>query len=109
MAGAVHPPAAAKDPQVLCFHGKKHFQPGDPADRAGQTVSSNFGTIDSAQYNMEQLLNAGISNELFSDRDVTVTVEEEKLLDALANESFKAYTELKNHPDFMSYLSISAR
>ena len=26
----------------------------------GQTVSSNFGTIDSAQYNIEQLLNAGI-------------------------------------------------
>ena len=32
----------------------------------GQTVSSNFGTIDSAQYNMEQLLNAGITNALFS-------------------------------------------
>ena len=28
----------------------------------GQTVSSNFGTIDSAQYNIEQLLNAGISH-----------------------------------------------
>ena len=26
----------------------------------GQTVSSNFGTIDSAQYNMEQLIHAGI-------------------------------------------------
>ena len=32
----------------------------------GQTVSSNFGTIDSAQYNIEQLLNAGITNDLFS-------------------------------------------
>jgi phosphoenolpyruvate carboxylase len=71
----------------------------------GQTVSSNFGTIDSAQYNMEQLLNAGISNELFSMRSVTVTASEENLLTALANESFKAYTGLKNHPDFMSYLS----
>ena len=31
----------------------------------GQTVSSNFGIIDAAQYNIEQLLNAGISNQLF--------------------------------------------
>ncbi len=71
----------------------------------GQTVSSNFGTIDSAQYNMEQLLNAGISNELFSTRKETVTESEETLLKALAEESFKAYVDLKNHPDFMLYLS----
>ena len=71
----------------------------------GQTVSSNFGTIDSAQYNMEQLLNAGISNELFSTRDETVTESEETLIKALAEESFKSYSELKNHPDFMVYLS----
>ncbi|HXL55537.1 MAG TPA: phosphoenolpyruvate carboxylase, partial [Chitinophagaceae bacterium] len=32
----------------------------------GQTVSSNFGTIDSAQFNIEQLIHAGISNDLFS-------------------------------------------
>ena len=39
----------------------------------GQTVSSNFGTIDSAQYNMEQLLNAGITNDLFSQLQTTFT------------------------------------
>ena len=32
----------------------------------GQTVSSNFGTIESAQFNIEQLINAGISNDLFA-------------------------------------------
>ena len=32
----------------------------------GQTVSSNFGTIDSAQFNMEQLIHAGISNGSFT-------------------------------------------
>ena len=71
----------------------------------GQTVSSNFGTIDSAQYNMEQLLNAGISNELFSTRNVTLEESEEKLLQSLADESYKAYAALKNHPDFLNYLS----
>lgn len=31
----------------------------------GQTVSSNFGTVDAAQFNIEQLLHAGITNDLF--------------------------------------------
>ncbi|HMJ48882.1 MAG TPA: phosphoenolpyruvate carboxylase, partial [Ferruginibacter sp.] len=36
----------------------------------GQTVSSNFGTIDAAQYNIEQLIHAGISNELFGKKNI---------------------------------------
>jgi phosphoenolpyruvate carboxylase len=71
----------------------------------GQTVSSNFGTIDSAQYNLEQLIHAGISNDLFSDRHITLMEEEEKLLQSLADESFVAYSALKNHPEFMDYLT----
>ncbi len=71
----------------------------------GQTVSSNFGTIDSAQFNMEQLLNAGISNGLFSTRSKTLEQGEENLLQELAGESFSAYTALKNHPDFLNYLA----
>ncbi|RYY26363.1 MAG: phosphoenolpyruvate carboxylase [Chitinophagaceae bacterium] len=71
----------------------------------GQTVSSNFGTIDSAQYNLEQLIHAGISNDLFSTRNITLRDDEHDLLEELAGESFKAYTALKNHPDFLDYLS----
>jgi len=71
----------------------------------GQTVSSNFGTIDSAQYNLEQLIHAGITNDLFSTRNITLRKDEEELLEELAGESFKAYTELKNHPDFLDYIS----
>ncbi len=70
----------------------------------GQTVSSNFGTIDSAQYNIEQLIHAGISNGLFSIRTITLSEEEEALLQDLSGESFKAYTSFKNHPDFVDYL-----
>jgi len=72
----------------------------------GQTVSSNFGTIDSAQYNIEQLLNAGITNGVLSNKQTTVEPEEEMLLQELADESFKSYISLKNHPDFMRYLSF---
>ena len=71
----------------------------------GQTVSSNFGTVDAAQFNIEQLIHAGISNDLFSNRHITLQEEEETLLQELANESFNAYTALKNHPDFMDYLT----
>jgi phosphoenolpyruvate carboxylase len=71
----------------------------------GQTVSSNFGTVDAAQFNMEQLVHAGISNELFSSRTVTLHQEEESLLEELSNQSYKAYNALKDHPDFLDYLS----
>lgn len=72
----------------------------------GQTVSSNFGTIDSAQYNIEQLLHAGASNGVLSDRKTTLEPHEEKLLQELADESFRSYIALKDHPDFMRYLSF---
>jgi len=71
----------------------------------GQTVSSNFGTVDAAQYNIEQLIHAGISNELFSNKSITLQKEEENLLLQLAKDSYEAYVALKNHPDFLTYLS----
>jgi phosphoenolpyruvate carboxylase len=71
----------------------------------GQTVSSNFGTIDTAQYNIEQLIHAGISNDLFSSKEVTLQADEEELLQSLAVESYKAYSKLKDHPYFLQYLN----
>ncbi|MFN5421843.1 MAG: phosphoenolpyruvate carboxylase [bacterium] len=70
----------------------------------GQTVSSNFGTIEAAQYNIEQLIHAGIGNDLFSDGSSTFNHEEQILMQQLADESFEAYSALKNHPYFMDYL-----
>lgn len=70
----------------------------------GQTVSSNFGTVDAAQFNMEQLIHAGISNDLFSSREVTLTESEENLLQSLADEGYTAYNKLKMHPYFLAYL-----
>lgn len=74
----------------------------------GQTISSNFGTIDSAQYNMEQLMHAGISNALFSSRKVTLSPQEETLLQALADESYSAFSVLKNDPNFLEYLNFAS-
>ena len=70
----------------------------------GQTVSSNFGTIDAAQFNIEQLLNAGISNDLFSGKDITLSKKEEELLQELSEASYNSYKLLKDHPYLPDYL-----
>ncbi len=71
----------------------------------GQTVSSNFGTVAAARYNIEQLLHAGVYNDLFAPKEATFTSREENLIERLARHSFVAYMELKNHPNFLDYLS----
>ncbi len=71
----------------------------------GQTVSSNFGTVDAARFNIEQLLNAGISNSLFADKERTLNDQQENALQQLADISYDAYQKLKEHPDFLTYLS----
>lgn len=70
----------------------------------GQTVSSNFGTIDSAQFNIEQLIHAGISNDILACKSTTLEPKEEALLQTLAEEGYQAYIELKEHPYFIEYL-----
>ncbi len=70
----------------------------------GQTVSSKFGTIDSAQYYMEQLLHAGISNEIFPTTDTGMLPDEAGLIKRLAEEGYTAYKILKEHPYFTDYL-----
>lgn len=70
----------------------------------GQTISSNFGTVDAAQYNIEQLLHAGVWNTVFASQDTLLRPEEVALLQSLSNESFDKYNHLKNHPDFLEYL-----
>lgn len=70
----------------------------------GQTVSSNFGTIASAQYNIEQLINAGISNDLFASQKIILADTEKDLIQHLAEKSLAAYMELKTHPNFLEYL-----
>lgn len=71
----------------------------------GQTISSNFGTIDSAQYNMEQLLNAGLSSSLRGNTRPTLEKNQQDLLLKLAEDGFDAYVSLKEHPVFVDYLA----
>ncbi|GAA3595614.1 phosphoenolpyruvate carboxylase [Flavivirga amylovorans] len=69
----------------------------------GQTVSSNFGTLDSSQYNLEQLISSGIKNRIdgeknkMSDADRTV-------MNDLAETSYQTYKDFKSHAMFIPYL-----
>ncbi len=68
----------------------------------GQTISSNFGTLDSSQYNLEQLITSGIYNKL--ETNLVMTDTDRKVMEELANISYKKYVDFKNHPMFVPYL-----
>lgn len=70
----------------------------------GQTISSNFGTVDSCQYNLEQLLSSGVANEVFATGGNDISAEDRKTLEGLADKSYEAYTAFKKHPKFLPYL-----
>ena len=70
----------------------------------GQTITSNFGTIQSAEFNIEQLVSAGVSNELFADNQPQLSDKNRETLDTLSQLSYAAYLKLKHHPQFLPYL-----
>ena len=68
----------------------------------GQTISSNFGTKNSSQFNLEQLVSSGIKNEVFTKNQLNNTHRE--LINDMATTSYKTYVDFKNHPKFLPYL-----
>jgi len=70
----------------------------------GQTISSNFGSNDRAIFNLEQLLTAGIENDLYPEHTPDWTFSQRSLMKEMANEAYEYYIKLKTHPDFLAYL-----
>ena len=70
----------------------------------GQTISSNFGTLDSSQYNLEQLLSSGIENQIFNPGKNNLSKVDRLLMEHIAEISYKAYQDFKAHPMFIPYL-----
>jgi len=69
----------------------------------GQTITSTYGTKEQFMHNSEQLLTAGLSNNIFGKENV-ISKSSRKLLEELSELSFTKYDALKKHPKFMSYL-----
>lgn len=71
----------------------------------GQTISSNFGNLDSSQYNIEQLLGAGVTNKIFTNpKNGAMSEDNKNVIQELANISYDAYVAFKEHDMFVPYL-----
>lgn len=70
----------------------------------GQTISSNFGHLNAARYNMEQMFTAGLESLLFHGDKHDLSNEQEALLGELSNVSKQMYIDFKENPVFTSYL-----
>lgn len=70
----------------------------------GQTITSMYGTVEQFMHNCEQLLTAGITNDIFENEKTKISEEERNLMNELADNSYKKYEALKQHPKFIAYL-----
>lgn len=70
----------------------------------GQTITSVFGNKEQAKFNFEQLLTAGIENDVFANSKKELTDSERVLLNDLAEISYDKYASLKANPLFVPYL-----
>lgn len=70
----------------------------------GQTISSNFGTLESSQFNLEQLLSAGVINRVLQPEAHQFSETDRQVMQELANLSYQAYQDFKAHPSFIPYL-----
>lgn len=69
----------------------------------GQTITSTYGTKEQFIHNSEQLLTAGLSNNLFG-KELTISASQRKLIEELSELSFDKYDSLKQHEKFIPYL-----
>jgi phosphoenolpyruvate carboxylase len=69
----------------------------------GQTVSSNFGTLDSSQFNLEQLISSGIKNRIDGERNM-LSDADRVVMEDLAENSYQTYKDFKSHAMFIPYL-----
>ncbi len=70
----------------------------------GQTISSNFGTTNSSQYNLEQLISSGIINAVFAGEEPALQEKDRETMNQLSELSYGAYVDFKKHPKFLPYL-----
>ncbi len=70
----------------------------------GQTISSQYGSLDTANYNIEQLLHAGLASHLSQRDGDTLSTEKKQLIDEMAHVSHERFLALRHDPLFLQYL-----
>lgn len=70
----------------------------------GQTISSQYGSLDTARFNIEQLLHAGIISDLKQRSGDTLTKHQQEIIDKLAELSHHKFMDLRTNKLFLPYL-----
>jgi phosphoenolpyruvate carboxylase len=70
----------------------------------GQTVSSQYGSVETARFNTEQLINAGITSALHPNHQDLLDDNHKALISEMADESHKLFLSLREDPLFVEYL-----
>lgn len=70
----------------------------------GQSISSQYGSFDTAHYNIEQLLQAGLNSTLYPRAGDTLSSDNKSIIDKMADKSHEKYLSLRQHPLFLEYL-----
>ncbi|RZK39940.1 MAG: phosphoenolpyruvate carboxylase [Pedobacter sp.] len=70
----------------------------------GQTISSQYGSVDSAEFNIEQLINAGISTGMKERHNVLLDESNFSILEKMAQDSYEAFLSLRKDDLFLPYL-----
>jgi phosphoenolpyruvate carboxylase len=70
----------------------------------GQTVSSQYGSVETARFNMEQLINAGVTSALQPNQNDLLSARNKSLISDMATASYHLFMDLRQHPLFVEYL-----
>ncbi len=70
----------------------------------GQTISSQYGSINSAEFNIAQLINAGITAGVKEKHNELLDPANYNALEVMAKDSYTSFLALRKHPLFLSYL-----
>ncbi|GAA4309334.1 phosphoenolpyruvate carboxylase [Mucilaginibacter gynuensis] len=70
----------------------------------GQTVSSQYGSVETARFNTEQLIHAGIISALHPNQHDLLDKKHKDMISTMANESYSAFMALREDPLFVEYL-----
>ena len=70
----------------------------------GQTISSQYGSFDTAHHNIEQMINAGLVNALEKSDKNTFTQVQKDIIENMASASHHAFVKLRENPLFLKYL-----
>ena len=70
----------------------------------GQTVSSQYGSVETARFNIEQLINAGVISSLHPNTNDLLSPEQKGLITDMADASYQLFMALREHELFVEYL-----